>query len=83
MKVTKIVTCEHEVEFNISTDDIEVIYDNQPESIRAWLKQMNDIAIFLKGSPQEFIDKLSYTQAMTISEGLIGLARKLIDTKHD
>jgi hypothetical protein len=78
------VTSEHEVEIHISPYDIELIYErSNREAIDSWLRQMNDIAVFLKGSPAWLIDELSTNQAMTIAEAIVGIARTLIEKKHD
>ena len=69
MIVNKVVTCENEVEIHISPDDIELIYERENrETLDSWLRQMNDIAVFLKGSPAWLIDELSNNQAITIAE---------------
>lgn len=82
MKVKKWVTCDHEVEIDISSDDIEVIsgelQDNfQEDNFRRWLIQMNDIAIFLEGVPKKILREFSAKQADAIARGLRKLADRL------
>ncbi len=71
MKFTKWVTCDHQIEIHIKPEDINVIFDEpQDGSLKHWLTQLNDVAIFLRGTPTSVIAKLNKAQADTIAEAL-------------
>ena len=80
MRIKKNILCNHEVEFNIIHEDIEVIYlAMQPGDLGSWLKQLNDVAIFLRGSPVKVLNQLSSAQAHAISDALTEIAVRILN----
>lgn len=79
MKITKNITKEFDVTVELTSHDIEVIYlEAQPLDLGVYLKQLNDVAIFLNGTSSLIISQLSRAQAETIAVALAGLADRMI-----
>ncbi len=76
---TQWITTEHEIRMNINKEDINVIFSDPDEgTLKSWLMQMNDIAIFLKGTPDSMLCKLTRKQKATIANTLTDIAKRLI-----
>lgn len=78
MKIFKTVEFSKEIEIEIDTDDISVIYSDNPD-VPEWLGQMNSIASFIKGTPMELVEQLSQKQVDILSQFLIDQGNKLKD----
>lgn len=80
MKVTKSVSIDVPVTVNLTIEDIEVIYlAMQPKDIDIWLKQLNDVAIFLNGTPVTVLHQLNGAQAHAIADALKTLTARMLD----
>ena len=78
MKIIKWVTSDHEIEIYLKPKDIEVIsQEPQDGSLKHWLIQMDDIAIFLKGTSQSMIDRMGAKQVEVVAEALREIAYRL------
>lgn len=78
MKKTVSVQSWHDIEVTIGVEDIEVIFDNPDEdTLKAWLIQLNDVAIFLKGTPEITLNQLSQVQADMIIKALTEICDRI------
>ena len=78
MKKTVSVQAWHDIEITIGCEDIQVIFENpDDDSLKAWLVQLNDVAIFLKGTPKSTLEKLSPNQARVIHSALIDICDRI------
>lgn len=79
MKIYRTVNQEIEVEIDLTVDDIEVIYlGMEPDDLDTYLKQLNDVAIFLRGTPVKVQNQLSVAQAQAIAGALADLATEVL-----
>lgn len=77
MKIKRWVTCDHQVEINIAPEDIEVIFMSMFDNVlKTWLIQLNNVVIFLKGTPDATIKQLNSNQLGIITEALRDLANR-------
>jgi cytidylate kinase len=68
----------HDIEVTIKPEDIEVIFDNLDDgTLTTWLIQLNDVAIFLKGTPNIILNSLSEKQANVIIEALMEICERI------
>lgn len=78
MKKTVSVQSWHDIEVTIGVDDVQVIFDNLDDgTLTAWLIQLNDVAIFLKGTPNIILNSLSEKQANVIIEALTVICERI------
>lgn len=81
MKIKKIAQPLIEVEFEIGAEDITIIFDEPHDNnLDHWLRQMNDIAVFLKGTSPSIIGQLNQAQGELIAGALRELADRIGET---
>ena len=69
----------HDIEVTIGVEDVQVIFDHPDDgSLKAWLIQLNDVAIFLKGTPESLLQKLSPNQARVIHSALNDICERIL-----
>lgn len=79
MKKTVSVQSWHDIEVTIGPEDIQVIFDDpDDDTLKAWLIQLNDVAIFLKGTPNIILNQLSENQANMITTALTEICDRIM-----
>jgi len=68
MKITKYVCFDHEVEIDITVEDItQAIYED-PDCMKNVLYGLNSVGVFLKAVPDSAIQKLTDSQRKMVRE---------------
>lgn len=74
MKITKHLEISKEFDIHLSSEDISIIFRDDTEDpvyrMRAAMLNLNDIATFLKGLPDEIINAMTPEQKAVISNFL-------------
>jgi len=65
MKIKKDITVDTEVEFHIGVEDIALILE-ESNDVNFVLKELNDIAQFVKGVPDSIIEQFSPEQRKAV-----------------
>jgi hypothetical protein len=78
MKIQKWVKFEDEIDIELNAEDVSVIFADPKTDIREWLYQMNSIATFLKGTPEEVLNQLNEKQKEVIGKFLIENGEKIM-----
>jgi hypothetical protein len=66
MRITKWVDCSQQMEIDIGPQDISVIFTDNPDDVKEWVRQVNDIATFMIGTPTKTLEKLTKKQVEMI-----------------
>jgi len=71
MRIDKFIDFSQEVEIELSSDDINLILQEDSACLSIVLSNLNSVASFLKGIPSDIINELSDGQRKIIKEFLI------------
>ena len=77
MRINKYIEFAQEVEIDLDSEDISVIYSENDGSVGEWLGQVNSIATFLIGTPTKTLEQLTTKQAEACSNFLREQAERI------
>ena len=84
VKKSKWQTIDIEVEMEIGPDDIEVIFTDPDDCTqKQYMRQLNDVAIFLKGTPDSMIKTFTKAQVDVICAALWDISDRFVQTQID
>uniref|UniRef100_A0A6H1ZNW0 Uncharacterized protein n=1 Tax=viral metagenome TaxID=1070528 RepID=A0A6H1ZNW0_9ZZZZ len=70
MKITKFVQFDQEVDIELSSEDVQAIFDSEPDSLPNVLYGLNTVATFLKGVSDSKIAEMTDGQREVVSKFL-------------
>ena len=71
MKITKFVQFDTEVEIDLSSEDVQTIFDSEHDSLSYVLYGLNNVATYLKGISSAKIAEMSNSQKEVVRNFLL------------